>query len=455
MFTQLPLHQNLHKALDKIGIRQQTPVQEQAIPIALKHKDLLVSAETGSGKTIAFLLPVMQRLLEMPDSESGTRCLILVPTRELARQILDQCMALGSYTQLKFGLIIGGERFRKQASMLKNNPEILIATPGRMLEHLERKTPYFNDLEVLILDEADRMLDMGFSEDVLQITSQCNADRQTMLFSATLSHKGLKSIASTVLKDPHVLSLNNLKDKHRNITQQFILADDNQHKVQLINWLLNYESLDKTLVFTNTRVEAENVGDALKRAEHRTGVLHGEMDQMHRNQVIQRLRDDKIHVLVATDVAARGLDVKGVDMVINFDMARNGKDYVHRIGRTGRAGEQGLAISLISHNEWNQKAGIERYLRQTMEKRTIEELQGQYTGPKKLKASGKAAGSKRKKTKAKLTNKQKSSNRNNRTVSKQTKPATEIKQTNHSPEGSVVKSPSQWGRLKKNTTASD
>ncbi len=448
MFTNLPLHQDLQKALDKIGINKPTPVQEQAIPLALEHKDLLVSAETGSGKTIAFLLPTMQRLIDTPDTRSGTRTLILVPTRELARQILNQCLALGSYTQLRFGLIIGGERFRKQASMLKNNPEIIIATPGRLLEHLERNTPYFNDLEILILDEADRMLDMGFSDDVLQITSQCNAERQTMLFSATLSHQGLKSVASKVLNDPHVLSLNNVKDKHDHIQQQFVLADDNQHKVQIINWLLNYEALDKTLVFTNTRVEAENVGDALRRAEHRTGVLHGEMDQAHRNQVIQRLRDDKIHVLVATDVAARGLDIKGIDMVINFDMARNGKDYVHRIGRTGRAGEQGLAISLISHNEWNQKAGIERYLRQKMEQRTIEELQGQYQGPKKVKASGKAVGSKRKKTNNKSVKKQKRSACNQKATSKQSKPTPQSSTHQNNSDAATTKKPSQWSRVR-------
>jgi superfamily II DNA/RNA helicase len=449
VFTNLPIHQNLLKALDKMGINKPTPVQEQAIPPALEGEDLLVSAETGSGKTIAFLLPTMQRLLDTPDAQSGTRALILVPTRELARQILNQCLALGSYTQLKFGLIIGGERFRKQASLLRNNPEILIATPGRMLEHLQRNTPYFNDLEVLILDEADRMLDMGFSEDVLQITSECNAERQTMLFSATLSHQGLKSVASKILKDPHVLSLNNVKDKHDHIQQQFILADDNHHKIQIVNWLLNYESLDKTLVFTNTRIEAENVGDALKRAEHRTGILHGEMDQNHRNLVIQRLRDGKNQVLVATDVAARGLDIKGIDMVINFDMARNGKDYVHRIGRTGRAGEQGLAISLISHNEWNQKAGIERYLRQKMDKRTIEEMQGQYQGPKKVKASGKAAGSKRKKTKNKLAKKQNSVARKQKSASKQAKPTSQSS-TDQTNAETTTKKPGQWSRLRKN-----
>jgi superfamily II DNA/RNA helicase len=392
--------------------------------------------------------------LDTPDTRSGTRALILVPTRELARQILNQCLALGSYTQLRFGLIIGGERFRKQASMLRNNPEILIATPGRMIEHLQRDTAYFDDLEVLILDEADRMLDMGFSEDVLEITSHCNADRQTMLFSATLSHQGLKSIASTVLKDPHVLSLNNVKDKHDHIQQQFILADDNQHKVQLINWLLNYETLDKTLIFTNTRVEADNVGDALRRAEHRTGVLHGEMDQSHRNLVIQRFRDNKIHVLVATDVAARGLDIKGVDTVINFDMARNGKDYVHRIGRTGRAGEQGLAISLISHNEWNLKAGIERFLRQKMDRRTIEDLQGQYRGPKKVKASGKAAGSKRKKTKNKSVKKQKAPARHQKASNAQPKltPTLQSNTDQSTSNSTTTRKPGQWSRLRKNAS---
>ena len=401
MFCDVPLDEALTKALAKLGIDQPTPVQTKTIPYALEKTDLLVSAATGSGKTIAFLLPTMQQLLQNKDAQTGTRALILVPTRELAQQIVGQCIALGSYTQLTFGLVIGGESFSRQTSMFRKNPEIIVATPGRLIAHLDNHTPHFGDLEVLILDEADRMLDMGFSDDVLVIAARCNADRQTLMFSATLSHNGIRSVASQLLRDSMVLTLDSVRDKHEDIRQQIVTADDDAHKVKLTIWLLQHEKPQKALVFVNKKTQADSLAGHLRHADIRTGYLHGDMDQHQRAQVMRRFHDGQIDVLVATDVAARGLDVKGIDLVINFDMARNGKDYVHRIGRTGRAGEAGLAISLIDHNEWNVMNGIERYLKQTFERRRIKELQGSYTGPKKTKASGKAIGSKKKKPKEK------------------------------------------------------
>ncbi|HEX7027860.1 MAG TPA: DEAD/DEAH box helicase [Gammaproteobacteria bacterium] len=431
MFNALPLNPMLLQALARLAITQPTPVQRKAIPPALQHKDLLVSAETGSGKTIAFLLPTLQRLLTQPDPKTGTRALILAPTRELAHQILDHCMSLASYTDFKAGLIIGGEDFKKQLSLLRKNPEIIIATPGRMRAHLDGGSAFLADLEVLILDEADRMLDMGFSEDVLHIASYCNELRQTLLFSATLNHEGIRAVAKSILKDPAVLTLNRIQDKHGDIKQQVILADNPGHKAQLLCWLLEHERFDKALVFTNTKALSGNLGEELKNRGIRTGVLHGDMDQAQRNQVMQRLHEGRIRVLVATDVAARGLDVEGVNLVVNFEMPRNGHDYVHRIGRTGRAGKKGLAISLVSHDEWNIKAGIERYLRQRFTPRTIEELEGRYHGPEKIKKSGKAAGppkSKRKskakpKSKSKPDDKAKQRHRFKKNIGKRRKPA--------------------------------
>ncbi|MCB1754667.1 MAG: DEAD/DEAH box helicase [Gammaproteobacteria bacterium] len=395
VFDDISLHDDLRRGLEKQALTEPTPVQREAVPAALEGRDLLVSAETGSGKTLAFLLPTLQRLLVTEDSKLGTRALALVPTRELAQQILEDCLAIGSYTQLRFGLIVGGESMSRQRALLRKNPEILIATPGRLRDLVEQGLTHLDALEVLILDEADRMLDMGFSPDVLAIVAACNRQRQTMLFSATLAHSGVRKIASEVLKEPLSIRLNSVKDKQENIRQQMLLADDYPHKLRLLGWLLENETYAKALVFLNKRSDAENLGAELRKTALRSGVLHGEMDQAQRRQVMKRLHDGLIHILVATDVAARGLDVNGIDLVINFHVPRNARDYVHRIGRTGRAGQQGLAISLVSHPEWNTLAGIERYLDQPIERRLIKELAGSYKGPKKVKNSGKAAGKKK------------------------------------------------------------
>ncbi len=369
----------------------------QTIPPALQHKDLLVSAETGSGKTAAFLLPTLHHLLTIPASHAGTRALVLAPTRELARQIFQQCRHLCEFTELQAGLITGGDDFKQQQKTFRKHPEIIIATPGRLLELLEQDAPDFDKLEVLVLDEADRMLDMGFSDDVLSIVEHCNAQRQTLLLSATLAHQGVTKIAAQVLKKPEVVALNSLHDEHGNIEQQIVLADDNDHKQKLLAWLLLNETYDKALVFTNTKIQADSLRGPLRGQKLRVGVLHGDLDQKDRNRVLELYTQGDINILIATDVAARGLDVKGIDLVINFDMPRTGIDYIHRIGRTGRADELGLAIALVKNTEWNLMAGIERFLKQKFKRRTIKEMEGKYKGPKKLKASGKAAGSKTKK----------------------------------------------------------
>lgn len=381
----------------KMGFEQPTPTQVRTIPPALQHKDLLVSAETGSGKTAAFLLPTLHHLLTIPASHAGTRALVLAPTRELARQIFQQCRHLCEFTELQAGLITGGDDFKQQQKTFRNHPEIIIATPGRLLELLEQDAPDFDKLEVLVLDEADRMLDMGFSDDVLSIVEHCNTQRQTLLLSATLAHQGVTKIAAQVLKKPEVVALNSLHDEHGNIEQQIVLADDNDHKQKLLAWLLLNETYDKALVFTNTKIQADSLRGPLRGQKLRVGVLHGDLDQKDRNRVLELYTQGDINILIATDVAARGLDVKGIDLVINFDMPRTGIDYIHRIGRTGRADELGLAIALVKSTEWNLMAGIERFLKQKFKRRTIKEMEGKYKGPKKLKASGKAAGSKTKK----------------------------------------------------------
>jgi ATP-dependent RNA helicase SrmB len=395
-FTSLLLAEPLLAGIDKLGYKQPTPVQLQAIPPALEQRDLLVSAETGSGKTVAYLLPVLQHLLDLSERKTEPRALILAPTRELAAQILDCCQQLMAFTDLKVGVIVGGADFKQQQSYLRKNSDIIIATPGRLLEHLDLNPHALNKIEFLVLDEADRMLDMGFSEDVLNIAEHCNLNRQTLLFSATLMNYGVIKIADRLLKNHKIIALNSRHDSYSNIEQQIVLADDDAHKIKLLAWLLLHENYDKALIFTNTRNTADNLQGPLRGQKLRVGVLHGNMDQKDRNRIMSLFREGVINILISTDLAARGLDVEGINLVINFNVPRNGIDYIHRIGRTGRADAQGLTIALVKHTEWNLMSGIERFLRQDFKRRSIKELAGSYQGPKKLKSSGKAAGSKQK-----------------------------------------------------------
>ena len=401
MFADLMLHDRLLKAIDKLGFTQPTPVQQAALPVAMTGKDLMVGAETGSGKTLAFVLPMLQHFLDHPAPNTGTRGLILTPTRELAEQVCEAVKSVAAFTRINCMTVCGGTGFKEQAAEIRKNPEILVATPGRLAEHLGRQTLDFDDLEFLVLDEADRMLDMGFRDEVLAITDTCRAERQSLLFSATLDHRGVRALLPQILNEPQELMLNTHQSGQENIHQQIILADDDKHKERLVEWLLANEQFDKVIIFTNTRLKAQWLAKSLQRQNRRSGVLHGEMTQDERKHVMSLMREGKINILVATDVAARGLDIQGLDMVINFDMARSGDEHLHRVGRTGRQDNKGLAISLIDHSEWNLMSSIERYLRLSFERRRLKGLEGSYKGPKKLKASGKAAGTKKRKTDSK------------------------------------------------------
>ena len=396
-FADLSLHERLLRVVSELGFDAPTPVQLAAIPPILAGRDVRALARTGSGKTAAFVLPLLHRLYGDPKPRTATRALILLPTRELAQQTLKQVGQFARYTFIKAELVTGGEDFKVQAARIRRNPDILIGTPGRLLEHLGAGHLELGDLEVLVLDEADRMLDMGFADDVLKLAEACNPARQTLLFSATRGGAGLARVIEKVLREPEHLMLDNVRELDLGIGQQIITADDVAHKERLLQWLLAHEAYRKAIIFTNTRAQADRLGGVLVASSIRSFVLHGEKDQKERKKAMDRLRNGDISVLVATDVAARGIDVSGLDLVINFDMPRNGEDYIHRIGRTGRAGASGLAISFVLSNEWNLMAGIERWLKQTFERRVIKELKGSFQGPKKLKASGKAAGSKKKK----------------------------------------------------------
>ena len=432
-FNHFALDRRLLEAADKMGFEHATPVQSETIPKALTRKDLWVCAKTGSGKTAAFLLPALETALKASQPQTGARILILAPTRELANQIHKQCRHLAGFTPIQSGLITGGDDFKKQSALFHKNAEIIIATPGRLLEHIEEGSPDFTHLDMLILDEADRMLDMGFSADILNIVEHCNPQRQTLMFSATLNPT-VKGIAHKLLKEPEKVYLDGIQEEHGNIQQQMILADDFEHKQKLLHWLLLNENYDKAIVFTNTKLQADKLRGPIRGKKLRAGSLHGDMDQKERNRVMELYREGAINILVATDVAARGLDIDGIDLVVNFDLARNGDDYVHRIGRTGRADKPGLAIALINAAEWNQLAGIERYLKQRLTRRTIKELEGKYKGPKKLKASGKAVGNKNKRDTQKIESKKvKNRHRDQKNIGKRRKPSARLAQSDASP----------------------
>lgn len=389
------------EALNDAGYEEPTDVQRATRPFALAGEDMFVSAETGSGKTAAYLLPCFEALLDNPEKQ--IKALVLVPTRELAQQVLRHAKMLARLTDIRLGHIGGGTDIKKQSELIRQPPQFLVATPGRLSGLLGRDHIDLSEVEILILDEADRMLDMGFSDEILAISDLCLARRQTQLYSATLANKALRGLADRMLDDPTVLELNQTSDKHAAISQEIIYADDKAHKFKLLTWLLKNESYRKSIVFCNSKEQADQVFRLMQQQGLTAGILHGDRDQKSRNLVMSKLRRDELNILIATDVVARGLDLEGLDLVINFEMPRRGELYVHRIGRTGRAGKQGSAITLISPSEYNLMAGIERFLKQKFDRRTLKELAGHYKGPKKTKASGKAVGPKKKKTKKNST----------------------------------------------------
>ncbi|MBN2886845.1 MAG: DEAD/DEAH box helicase [Chromatiaceae bacterium] len=384
-FDALSLSEPLLRALAKIGHHQPTPVQAAAIPAALAGRDLLVSAATGSGKTAAFLLPSLQRLLDSEAPPQGVRALVLTPTRELARQIHDTFLQLASYTRLTAEAITGGESRAHQISALRRNPDLLIATPGRLREFLDSGQADLRALQILILDEADRMLDMGFAEEVLDIIGRTNPERQTLLFSATLEHRSLARLIGPCLRDPERIALDAVRVQHPNIRHQVLLSDDPEHKRRQLSWLLEQESFEKALIFTNTRDSANQLGEALRAAGQRVAVLHGELDQRERKRVMGLFQRGEVRALIATDLAARGLDIAGVERVFNLEVARTGEDYLHRSGRTGRAGQEGVSILLVGPSEWNRLESIGRYLGLNFEWRAIEGLKARFKGPAKKK----------------------------------------------------------------------
>ncbi|WP_129125242.1 DEAD/DEAH box helicase [Geomonas oryzae] len=371
-FEALKLSAPLVKAINACGYTEPTPIQAESIPLALSGRDLIGSAQTGTGKTASFVLPALERLLvPSPVRGKGPRVLVLTPTRELAIQVVDAVRTYGKFMRVRCGSILGGMPYRDQMILLSSPVDIIVATPGRLIDHLDRRTINFSRLEMLVLDEADRMLDMGFSEDVDRIAAAAPEERQTLLFTATMDD-AMAKLAQRLLKDPARVAVEGKQITNQQIEQRLHVTDDMRHKNRLLQHLVSDASVTKAIIFSATKKDADQLAFELYSQGHAAAALHGDMSQGARNRTITNMRRGKVRLLVATDVAARGLDVSGISHVINYDLPKFAEDYVHRIGRTGRAGATGIAISFCSMNEVAYLDRIERLTGKPLPQHVIE-----------------------------------------------------------------------------------
>lgn len=348
-FENLNLNPDILKAINDSGYTTPTPIQEQAIPELLAGHDIMASAQTGTGKTAAFMLPALHRLATPSKINCrGPRILVLTPTRELALQVSEAASKYGKYiNRIKVVSILGGMPYPLQNKLLSQPVDILVATPGRLIDHIQRGRIDFSRLEMLVLDEADRMLDMGFIDDVEKIAGSIPNNHQTLLFSATLDNS-ITRVANRLLKSPKRIQIATQQTKMDNIEQRLHYVDDMSHKKKLLEHLLSDADLKQAIVFTATKRDADTLADNLSAQGHVVSALHGDMNQRERTRTLTKLRNGRLRILVATDVAARGIDVAGITHVVNFDLPKFAEDYVHRIGRTGRAGASGVAVSFAS-----------------------------------------------------------------------------------------------------------
>ena len=407
-FEPMGLHEALNKAVAQAGYDTATEVQSRAIPPALEGKDLMVSSSTGSGKTASFILPALQRVLKARAAHDqqrqtgevgqtrargviqGPRILVLTPTRELAIQVAKAAASYGRHVQgLRVATVVGGVPYPAQIAALRARPDILIATPGRLLDHLQTGKCVLDGVEMLVLDEADRMLDMGFIDDINTIADHVPAGRQTVMYSATFAgHVG--ALARHLLREPQRIDVASHTDTHENIEQRLHWADNSTHKNALLDHILTQREMEQALVFTSTQRDADWLADRLADMGHHVASLHGGHPQGRRNRVLQGLRNKQLKILVATDVAARGIDVPSISHVINYGLPMKAEDYVHRIGRTGRAGRNGLAVTLAERMDTGMIRRIQQFTTQNIPVQTIGGLEPRSPEPKMF--AGRPAG---------------------------------------------------------------
>lgn len=378
-FAALGINEKIVDNLTRNSITTPTPIQTQGIPLLLDGKDLIACAPTGTGKTAAFMLPALQRLLTPAINDGrGPRVVVLCPTRELAQQVSKAAMMFaGKLPRMKTVCVTGGEPFRDQLRNIGMPHEIIVATPGRLLDHISRGKIDLSRVEMFVLDEADRMLDMGFSDDVQAIGERLPKNHQTICFSATFDDS-VKSFASKLLNEPEWLQVAAIKPSHETIAQQVHYSDGLEHKRALLSHWLAKDEIGQAVVFTATKRDAEELAMSLRDSGISADPLHGDMVQRQRTKMIQRMRTGDTQVLVATDVAARGIDVPGITHVFNFDLPKFAEDYVHRIGRTGRAGRSGTAVSFVSRTDVQSLGRIEKLMEKRIEATEIEGLESRF-----------------------------------------------------------------------------
>jgi ATP-dependent RNA helicase RhlE len=362
VFESLGLNPGLLKAVQELGFTHPTPIQVKAIPPVLEGRDMIGCAQTGTGKTAAFLLPVMHRL--MAGTKGGTRVLVLEPTRELAAQVEEDFRDLGKHSHLKCATVYGGVGFGNQTTALRQGFDIIVATPGRLLDHMERGNAKFDKLTVLVLDEADRMMDMGFIPDLRRILHKLPKVRQTLFFSATMPPE-IERLSREMLKDPIKIDVGRRPTPATGITAAVYPVAQNR-KTSLLTLLLRSPNMNSVLVFTRTKHRAERLGEQLQSRGFSVAIIHGNRSQGQREQALDQFKDGKAMVMVATDIAARGLDIQDISHVINYDVPNTAEDYVHRIGRTGRAQAIGDAFTLVAYEEEAAMSEIEKSLGTTL-----------------------------------------------------------------------------------------
>jgi superfamily II DNA/RNA helicase len=374
-FSNLQLAPELARAVAEMGYESMTPIQEQAIPVVLSGRDVMGAAQTGTGKTAAFSLPLLQRMMKHENASTSparhpVRALVLLPTRELADQVAQQVAAYAKFTDLRSTVVFGGMDMKPQTLELKKGVEVLVATPGRLLDHIEAKNVVLNQVEYVVLDEADRMLDIGFLPDLQRILSYLPKQRITLLFSATFSPE-IKRLASSYLQNPITIEVARPNETASTVSQHFYSVSDDD-KRRALRQLIKRHAITQAFVFVNSKLGCARLARTLERDGLNTTALHGDKSQDERLKALDAFKRGDVDLLICTDVAARGLDIKDVPAVFNFDIPYNAEDYVHRIGRTGRAGASGLALSFVSGNDNRLVVDIEKLIKKKIELEAIE-----------------------------------------------------------------------------------
>ncbi len=389
-FESLGLRAELHRAVSEKGYSAPTPIQQQVIPLILEGRDIMGGAQTGTGKTAGFTLPLLQRIIATDNTKKthrAIRALVLTPTRELAAQVSESVITYGKYLPLRTTVIHGGVSYRPQLQKLRKGVDILVATPGRLLDHIGQNTVDLSKVDILVLDEADRMLDMGFIHDIRKIIARLPKHKQTLLFSATLSNE-IKKLSKDLLKSPALIEVAQRNTTAERVTQ-IIHPVDRNRKRELLSYLVGTNNWQQVLVFARTKHGADRLSKQLIQDGITAAAIHGDKSQGARTKALANFKANKVRVLVATDVASRGLDINQLPHVINFDLPNVAEDYIHRIGRTGRAGNEGEAMSLVCLDELKQLSDIERLIKREIPRVVINgfELDPSIKAPVEKKAS--------------------------------------------------------------------